>query len=59
MNADFAFTQTTPHHLISASSPLQLADRLISLAVDADRAGHSEIAGDLLRIMYSVLDRPH
>ncbi len=59
MNANFAFSQPIPHHAMTAVSPLQLADRLISLAVDADRAGHAEIATDLLQIMYSVLDRPH
>ena len=59
MNANFAFTQSTAHHAMTAISPLQLADRLITLAVDADRAGHAEIATDLLQIMYSVLDRPH
>ncbi len=59
MNADFAFSPANTHLTLTAVSPLQLADRLIGLAVDADRAGHSDIATDLLRIMYSVLDRPH
>lgn len=59
MNANFAFAQTITYNAMTAISPLQLADRLITLAVDADHAGHAEIATDLLQIMYSVLDRPH
>lgn len=59
MNANFAFAHPAVHHAMTGISPLQLADRLITLAADADRAGHAEIATDLLQIMYSVLDRPH
>ena len=38
-------------------SPLQLADRLIQLARDADRAGFAGTAAALLSLAYSVLDR--
>jgi hypothetical protein len=38
-------------------SPLQLADRLIQLASDADRAGFAGAAATLLGLAYSVLDR--
>jgi len=38
-------------------SPLQLADRLIQLARDADRAGFGGAAATLLSLAYSVLDR--
>ncbi len=37
-------------------SPLMLADRLISLAQDADRAGYSESATRLLGLAYAVFD---
>ncbi len=37
-------------------SPLVLADRLISLAQDADRAGYSESAVRLLGLAYAVFD---
>ena len=38
-------------------SPLQLADRILSLAQAADRAGHAAAAGQLLDVMNAVLDR--
>jgi len=38
-------------------SPLQLADRLIQLARDADHAGFAGAAATLLSLAYSVLDR--
>ncbi len=38
-------------------SPLQLADRMIELARDADRAGFAVAAATLLDLAYSVLDR--
>ncbi len=38
-------------------SPLQLADRLIQLARDADHAGFAGAATTLLGLAYSVLDR--
>ena len=38
-------------------SPLQLADRLIQLARDADHAGFAGAATTLLNLAYSVLDR--
>jgi hypothetical protein len=37
-------------------SPLVLADRLISLAQDADRAGYAESATHLLTLAYAVFD---
>lgn len=43
--------------LPNPSSPLQLADRLIQLAMDADHAGFAGAAATLLDLAYSVLDR--
>ncbi len=41
-------------------SPLVLADRLLSLAQDADRAGFTRPAERLLRLAYSVCnEKPH
>ena len=37
-------------------SPLVLADRLISLAQDADRAGYAQSATHLLGLAYAVFD---
>ena len=37
-------------------SPLVLADRLISLAQDADRAGYARSASRLLGLAYAVFD---
>jgi hypothetical protein len=37
-------------------SPLVLADRLISLAQDADRAGYQDSATRLLGLAYAVFD---
>ena len=37
-------------------SPLVLADRLISLAQDADRAGYAQSATRLLGLAYAVFD---
>ncbi len=37
-------------------SPLMLADRLITLAGDADRAGFKEAATHLVSLVYHVLD---
>ena len=37
-------------------SPLILADRLITLAQDADRAGYSRSASRLLGLAYAVFD---
>ena len=36
-----------------------LADRLITLAQEADRAGYRDTASNLVNLMYSVLDEPH
>ena len=38
-------------------SPLMLADRMITLAQDADRAGYSKAASRLVRLACKVLDR--
>ena len=41
-------------------SPLVLADRLLSLAQDADRAGFTKPAERMLRLAYAVWDeKPH
>jgi hypothetical protein len=41
-------------------SPLVLADRLLSLAQDADRAGFTRPAERLLRLAYAVCnEKPH
>ena len=37
-------------------SPLLLADRLITLAQDADRAGYASAAAHLVTAMYAVLE---
>jgi hypothetical protein len=39
-----------------AVSPLMLADRLLTLAQDADRAGYAGAAAHLVTAMYKVLD---
>lgn len=41
---------------LTAVSPMTLADRLLSLAEDADRAGFSTTAERLLYLVYSVFD---
>jgi len=38
-------------------SPLMLADRMITLAQDADRAGYAKTASRLVRLACKVLDR--
>ena len=40
-------------------SPLMLADRLLTLAQDADRAGYAGAASHLVTAMYNVLDSRH
>lgn len=40
----------------SSASPLMLCDRLISLAQEADRAGHVATATQLIRLAHTVLD---
>ncbi len=39
-----------------AVSPLMLADRLISLAQDADRAGYLDSASQLVGLAFAVFD---
>ena len=45
-------------HYMRPVSPLVLADRLLTLAQDADRAGYLDAASQLVSLMYSVLDEP-
>ena len=45
-----------PSHASVTISPLVLADRLISLAQDADRAGYLDSATRLLGLAYAVFD---
>ncbi len=52
-------TRLPPRALLNKGdhvSPLMLADRLISLAEDADRAGHPQAATTLIGLAYTVLD---
>ena len=39
-------------------SPIVIADSLITLAQQADRAGYRDTAASLVTLMYSVLDQP-
>lgn len=39
-------------------SPLLLADRLLTLAQQADRAGLADTAGRLVQLAHSVFDEP-
>ena len=55
----FAHLTTMPARRTVAVSPLQLADRILSLAQAADSAGHPNTAAELLTVMFSVLERPH
>jgi hypothetical protein len=41
------------------ASPLVLSDRLIALAIDADRSGFPVAARQLIATAHSVLDRPN
>ncbi len=58
MTPDLFTFANIPAHLGKAPrfSPLLLADRLISLAQEADRAGLHDSATRLLGLVYSVLD---
>lgn len=58
MTPDHYTLANAPAHLATAPrfSPLMLADRLISLAQEADRAGLHDSASRLLGLVYSVLD---
>ncbi len=44
---------------LASLSPMIIADRLITLAQQADRAGYRDTASSLVNLMYSVLDKPH
>ena len=50
------FTEVSPPRPGAAPSPIQLADRLITLAQDADRAGHPRAATQMLALVDIVLD---
>ena len=50
------FTHISPLPLSVPPSPFQLADRLITLAQDADRAGHPRAASQMLALVDIVLD---
>lgn len=55
----FAPTTLTPWPLQAlTASPLVLADRLLTLAQDADRAGYRDTASSLVQLVYNVLDGP-
>lgn len=58
MTPDRYTLANAPAHLAIAPrfSPLVLADRLISLAQEADRAGLHDSASRLLGLVYAVLD---
>ena len=45
-----------PPALSALTSPLMFADRLLTLAQDADRAGYAKAATHLVTAMYAVLD---
>jgi hypothetical protein len=40
----------------TSPSPLMLSDRLITLAQEADRAGHASIAHRLVNLAYAVFE---
>lgn len=42
---------------VRPASPLILADRLLTLAQDVDRAGYRETASHLVTLVYDVLER--
>lgn len=53
------FFPSTPAHAFGGCaqfSPLVMADRLLTLAQEADRAGYHDSAARLLGVMYEVLD---
>lgn len=58
MTPDLFTFANVPAHLVQAPifSPLVLADRLISLAQEADRAGLHDSASRLVGLVYAVLD---
>lgn len=43
-------------HELAAVSPLVIADRLITLAEEADRAGYRATASHLVELAYNVFD---
>ena len=49
-------TTPCPPVLPALTSPLMFADRLLTLAQDADRAGYATAATHLVTAMYAVLD---
>lgn len=55
MDPDFTAVPCPPV-LSALTSPLMFADRLLTLAQDADRAGYATAATHLVTAMYAVLD---
>lgn len=54
-----SFPRRAPRNTVATRgsfSPLVLADRLITLAQEADRAGYPESASRLIRLVDTVLD---
>jgi hypothetical protein len=50
------YRPTPPYRAAAGISPLVLADRLITLAQDADRAGYRDTASLLVTLTFSMLD---
>ena len=50
------FTAVSPPRQSAVPSPMELADRLITLAQDADRAGQPRAAQQMLALVDIVLD---
>ncbi len=60
MNVNFAALASTPSAPPAMMpSPLQLADRMLTLAQDAERSGHNQTASQLVTLVFAVLDRPN
>lgn len=49
---------TTLASLPASVSPMLIADRLLTLAQEADRAGYTGAASNLVHLVLSVLDEP-
>ena len=56
LNLFFPSASTQPIVTRAQFSPLVLADRLLTLAQQADRAGYHDSASRLLGLMYEVLE---
>jgi hypothetical protein len=55
--AQFPMSELPPQGIPAAMSPLMLADRLITLAKDADRDGFVTTADHLVRLANAIWDR--